>query len=192
MTNILIPSGLIDENIEMFVTPCDTMKGIHSGTVKDFFDLPIYFLKIIEKEMLRFPSTIKALKMAGYKTRKAQLLKYAKCRFGGFDFTADFKDGILSEAEYHECGYRGECPMEGIVCGFFKVKGNIITPFEIEMIKLLATEDTLPVISEKLKVSMNTFEQKKQKLFEKLHVLSRARLVAVCYDLQILNLKLCL
>jgi DNA-binding CsgD family transcriptional regulator len=191
MTNIQIPSGLIDENIEMFITPCDSMKGMHSGTVKDFFDLPRFFLKIIENEMLRFPSTIKALQLSGYKKRKDQLLKYAKCRFGGFDFTADFKDGKLSDAEYHECGFRGECPMEGIVCGFFKVKGQIITPFEIEMIKLLATEDTLPVIAEKLKVCMNSFETKKQKLFEKLHVLSRARLVAVCYDLQILNLQLC-
>jgi hypothetical protein len=41
--------------------------------------------------------------------------------FGGFDFNADFKDGIkFSEAEYHECGFRGECPMEGIVCGFLE------------------------------------------------------------------------
>lgn len=110
---------------------------------------------------------------------------------GGFDMNADFKDGQLSDAEYHECGFRGECPMEGIVCGFFRVKGQIITPFDIHMIKLLATEDTLPVIAEKLQVCMNTFETKKQKLFEKLGVLSRARLVAVSYDLQILTLKPC-
>jgi hypothetical protein len=191
MTNIQIPSGLIDENIEMFSTPCKQFLGTHGGIVKDFFDLPSYLLDTIGAEMRRFPSTIKALKMAGYKTYKSQLKKYAECRFGGYDFTADFKDGKLSDAEYHECGFRGECPMEGIVCGFFKYKGEIITPFEISMIKLLATEDTLPVVAEKLKVCMNTFDAKKQKLFEKLHVLSRARLVAVCYDLQILNLQLC-
>ncbi|MBC5840782.1 hypothetical protein H8R23_05135 [Flavobacterium sp. F-380] len=66
-----------------------------------------------------------------------------------------------------------------------------LTPFEIDMIKLLATEDTLPVIAEKLKVCINTFETRKHKLFEKLHVLSRARLVAVCYDLRILKPQIC-
>jgi DNA-binding CsgD family transcriptional regulator len=76
--------------------------------------------------------------------------------------------------------------MEGIVCGFFKIRGAIITPFEIQIIRHLATEDTLPVIAEKLKVSMNTFETKKQKLYEKIGVLSRARLVAICYDYQLL------
>jgi hypothetical protein len=69
------------------------------------------------------PSTIIALKLAGFKTREQQLEKFSEC-FGGFDLTADFKDGKLSDAEYHECGFRGECPMEGIVCGFFRVKGT--------------------------------------------------------------------
>lgn len=191
MTNIRIPSGLIDENIEMFLSPCNNLLAIHSGVVKHFFELPQILLKAVDDEMLRFPSTVHALKAAGYHTHKDQLVKYAQCRFGGFDMNADFIDGKLSEAEYHECGYRGECPMEGIVCGFFKVHGNIITPFDVSMIKLLATEDTLPVIAEKLTVCMNTFEVKKKLLFEKLGVLSRARLVAVCYDLQILNLQLC-
>jgi hypothetical protein len=63
------------------------------------------------------PSTIIALKLAGFKTREQQLEKFSECRFG-FDLTADFKDGKLSDAEYHECGFRGECPMEGIVCRF--------------------------------------------------------------------------
>lgn len=190
MTNIQIPSGLLDENIELF-SASGKMMATHAGQVKSLFDLPQSFLQVLKTEMHSSPSIVTALKLAGYKTKNAQLEKFTECRFGGFDLLADFKDGKLSDAEYHECGYRGECPMEGIVCGFFKFQGNIITPFEIAMIKLLATEDTLPVIAEKLKVCMNTFEVKKQKLFEKLHVLSRARLVAVCYDLQILNLQLC-
>lgn len=191
MTNIQIPSGLIDENIELFSTN-GKMMATHLGSVKSIFDLPKEFLTILEKEMASAPSIVLALSLAGFKTKNAQLEKFAECRFGGFDFIADFKDGKFSDAEYHECGFRGNCPMEGIVCGFFKVNGQIITPFEIKMIHLLATEDTLPVIAEKLHVCMNTFEVKKKWLYEKLGVLSRARLVAVCYDLQILILKPCL
>lgn len=190
MTNIQIPSGLIDENIELFSTN-GKMMATHQGNVKSIFDLPKSFLDILENEMQSAPSIVLALSLSGLKTQKEQLEKFAECRFGGFDFIADFKEGKLSEAEYHECGFRGNCPMEGIVCNFFKVNGQIITPFEIKMIQLLATEDTLPVIAEKLQVSINTFEVKKQWLFQKLRVLSRARLVAVCYDLQILNLQPC-
>ena len=191
MTNIQIPSGLIDENIELFSNN-GKMMATHLGSVKSIFDLPEDFLKILRDEMNSSPSTVLALSLAGYKTVSSQLEKFAECRFGGFDFIADFKDGKFSNSEYHECGFRGECPMEGIVCSFFKVNGQIITPFEIKMIHLLATEDTLPVIAEKLHVCMNTFEIKKKWLYEKLGVLSRARLVAVCYDLQILILKPCL
>jgi DNA-binding CsgD family transcriptional regulator len=190
MTNIQIPSGIIDENIELFSTT-GKMMALHNGAVKNLFDLPLKFMETLEWEMHKNPSTIIALKLAGFKTREQQLEKFSECRFGGFDLTADFKDGKLSDTEYHECGFRGECPMEGIVCGFFRVKGHIITPFDIHMIKLLSTEDTLPVIAEKMQVCMNTFEIKKKLLYEKLGVLSRARLVAICYELQILMLKPC-
>lgn len=190
MTNIQIPSGLIDNHIELF-SAGGKMMGTHSGVVKTFFELPKQFRLILNDKMHSNPSTILALEMAGFRTNETKLEKYAECNYSGFDFVADFKEGYLSEAEYHECGFRGNCVMEGIVCGFFKVNGNIITPFEISMIKLLATEDKISLIQEKLKVSKNTLDLKKQKLFEKLGVYSRARLVATCYDLQILNLAVC-
>lgn len=191
MTNINIPSGLIDENIELFSVH-GRMLAIHAGVVKTLFELPDEFLELLRHEMHSDISTLVALDMAGFHSEKQQLEKYAECRLGGYDLIADFKDGTIAEAEYHDCGFRGECPMEGIVCKFFRHNGHIISPFEIEIIKLLATEDTLPVIAEKLSISMNNFEAKKQMLFQKLQVLSRARLVAVAYDLQILNLRICL
>ncbi|NRT11499.1 hypothetical protein [Flavobacterium sp. 14A] len=186
MTNIQIPSGLVDENIEMFSVQ-GKMMATHSGMVKPLFNLPQEFLQILRKEKDRSPSTVQALIAAGFESEDEQLEKFADCRFGGFDLTADFKDGVLSDAEYHECGYRGNCSMEGIVCDFFKIGGHIITPFEIEMIKLLATEDTIPVMAEKLNVSVNNFETKKKILYEKLNVFSRPRLVALAYEHQILQ-----
>ena len=190
MTNIQIPPGLIDENIELF-SANGKMMATHSGSVKSIFELPTDFINILNTEMHSAPSIIKALKMGGYVSHKSKLEKFAECRFGGFDLLADFKDGKLSDVEYHDCGFRGNCLMEGIVCKFFKVQDQILTPFEIKMIQLLATEDTLPVIAEKLQVCMTTFEVKKHWLYEKLGVLSRARLVSLCYDLQILKMKLC-
>jgi hypothetical protein len=62
------------------------------------------------------PSTIIALKLAGFKTREQQLENFLSVVWV-FDLTADFK-GQTFGCGYHECGFRGECPMEGIVCGF--------------------------------------------------------------------------
>lgn len=187
MTNIQIPSGLIDENIELF-SVSGLIKATHAGQVKDLFDLPIAFIEKAKAKMNENQSTITALELAGFKSAKEKLNKYLECNFGGYDFVADFKDGAFSVSEYHECGFRGTCAMEGIVCGFFKINGHVITPFEIQIIQHLATEDTIPVMAEKLKVCVNTFETKKQKLYEKLGVLSRPRLVAIAYNFQILKL----
>lgn len=190
MTNIQLPSGLIDNDIELF-SASGTMMGTYSGMIKPFLELPKDFIKALDQKMNTNPSTILALDLAGFKTNESKLEKFAECNYGDFDFTADYKDGNLSESEYHECGYRGNCPMEGIVCDFLKVNGTIITPFEITMIQLLSSEDIIPVMAEKMNISLNTFETKKQKLFEKLGALSRARLVAICYDLQILKVMPC-
>jgi DNA-binding CsgD family transcriptional regulator len=189
MTKIPIPSGLLDENIEMF--SAGTMMALQGGAMKKLSELPHGFLTALKVEKDRDPSVTAALTLAGYFTDEEQLEKYAECRFGGFDMKADYVDGRFSEAEYHECGFRGDCPMEGIVCDFFKVGGQIVTPFEIEMIKHLATEDLLPVIAEKLNVSKNTFESKKTALFQKLGVYSRPSLVAKAFYLQILNPAIC-
>lgn len=190
MTNIQIPAGLIDDNIELFKTP-NALLGTHQGVVKPLFELPVAFLATLKDEMYSNPSIVQSLKMSGYLSEKIQLEKFAECRFGGFDLSADFKEGVLAESEYHECGFRGNCDMEGIVCNFFKVNGHIITPFEMEMIKHLATEDKLTLIAENLNISINTFETKKQKLFEKMGVLSRPRLVAYAFELQILTATIC-
>lgn len=186
MTKVIIPPGLVDQNIELFFSDGNLL-ATHAGSVKQISDLPIDFLDAAKQKMNETPSTILALEFSGYVLENSQIEKFLECQFGSFDYSPDFASGIFLEPEYHDCGSRGICPMEGIVCSFLKVNGQIITPFEIEIIKLLSTEDTLPVIAEKLEVSINNLEDKKKVLFRKFNVLSRARLVAECYNRQILN-----
>lgn len=186
MTKVQIPSGLLDDNIELF-SSSNTIMATHSGSVKHVLALPKEFLDLAIEKMQRNPSTMMALELSGYTTIEQQLLKYLSCQYGSFDLKADFKSGEFSDPEYHECGYRGDCPMEGVVCGFLKVEGKIITPFEIEIIKLLATEDIIPLIAEKLRISINNLEEKKKVIFQKFNVFSRARLVTVCFNREILK-----
>lgn len=186
MTKVIIPPGLVDKNIELFLSDGNLL-ATHAGSVKRISDLPNEFINAAIAKMHTNPSTVMALELSGYNSVEDQLAKFLECQYGNFDFSPDFISGEFRESEYHDCGFRGECPMEGIVCSFLKINGQIITPFEIEIIKLLSTEDTLPVIAEKLEVSINNLEEKKKVLFQKFKVLSRARLVAECYNHQILN-----
>ncbi|WP_417365970.1 helix-turn-helix transcriptional regulator [Flavobacterium beibuense] len=186
MTNINIPSGLIDENIELFSVDGEPM-AVHQGRAKYLFDLPIEILNVIEADIIDNPAADRALELAGYNTRAAKIKKYTVCRFGNFDNTPDFKDGRLQNSEYYNCGYRGSCTMEGIVCNSLWVNGRVISPLEIKMIEWLATDLTIPAVADKVSLSVTTFELRKKVLFEKLKVQTRAKMVAEAYKLQILT-----
>ena len=188
MTNIVIPSGLLDENVELFSHKGEPM-ATHEGKVKFLFELPLHFLDAIKADLADNPAAELALELAGFLSDAEKLKKYTTCNFGNFDNEPDFKDGRLRNSEYFDCGYRGSCPMEGVVCKSVWVNDRVLSPFEIEMIEHLATERTLPVIAEDLKVCINTLETRKKVLFEKLKVFSRAKMVAVAYDLKILKPK---
>ncbi|MBC5835783.1 hypothetical protein G6N05_05235 [Flavobacterium sp. F372] len=190
MTNIQIPSGLLDNNVELFSHNGEAM-ATHEGRVKFLFELPIHILDTIQADLEDNPSAGLALELAGYTSKAEKLNKYTTCRFGSFDTAPDFKDGQLANSEHFNCGYRGSCPMEGVVCGSILINGRTISPFEVRMIEMLATERTLLVIAEDLKISMNTFETRKKVLYQKLKVLSRPKLVAVAYEKGILTAPAC-
>lgn len=190
MTNIQIPSGLLDSNVELFSHQGEPM-ATHEGKVKFLFDLPLDFINAIEADLKANPTAEIALELAGYESRASKIKKYTVCRFGNFDNAPDFKDGELVNSEYYNCGHRGTCPMEGVVCGNLWVNGRVISPFEIRIIQELATEKTLPVVAESLSISINTLETRKKIVFEKLKVLSRTRLIAVAYEKGIIKSSSC-
>ena len=190
MTNIQIPPGLFGEDVEVFSRNGEAM-ALHQGSVKSFFELPQEIIDVFRDDLQQNAAATMALELAGYDDPDDKLLKYCICRFGGFDQSPDFAGGTLNSSEHYECGHRGSCSMEGIVCGTLILNGRAITPFEIRMMKLLATEDTLPVVAGLLEVSMTTFELRKKLLFEKLGVMTRAGMVAAAYDCQILKPAVC-
>lgn len=190
MTNINIPPGLFDENIELFSHDGKAM-ALYNGSAVHIFELPKDILNILSQHLINNKSAFTALELSGFETFAQKLEKYVMCRFGHFDHSPDIKDGEVRDSEYYECGFRGTCQMEGVVCSLVVVNKRVLSAFEIQMIKLLAKEDIIPVIAEKLNVSLNTLETRKKILFEKLGVFSRARMVSKCYELGILNPALC-
>ena len=191
MSNIQLPSGLVDENTEVFSHNGEPM-ALHNGQAKKLFELPLTILRILNEDLKNNESAETALTLAGYTNEAERLKKYCVCRFGSIDASPDIVNGKLGKSEHYDCGFRGSCAMEGIVCGELFVNGHVLTPFEVRMIKSLSTEELLPVVAETLQVSMTTFEIRKKLLFEKLKVQTRSGMVSAAYKLGILNAAPCI
>lgn len=176
MTNINIPAGLFDGNIEFFNYEGNFMAFI-SGKPTPYKDFPENIKKLIADDLEQNPAANLALEFSGFTTDDQKTEKYGSCKFGGMDSIPDVVNNKLNQKEYHDCGFRGKCAMEGIVCSTVQHNGKALTPFELKLIRLLGTEMTLPVIAEELKVSDNTLDTKKKELFEIFNVQSRPRLV---------------
>lgn len=181
MTKIQFPAGLINHDIEFFDFNNQTL-AIHNGMVKNFEELPSSIHDIIWNYFSTKPEIIQALENNGYKSKKSKIKKITSCRFGGFDAVSDIRNLSVNQSEYFDCGNRGNCSMEGIVCSFPKFNDHVLSPFELKIIKLLSTELTLPAIADEMKVCANTLDNKKKVLFEKFNVLSRPRLVALAFQ----------
>lgn len=190
MTKVSILAGLIDNHIEIFEHE-DKSLAIYNGKRVSFFELPKEFVAAIWNEIESEEGVIEALESQGFLTKEQQLEKVSICRYGNLDNTPDITQTYELSHEFYDCKVRDTCPMQGIVCKSVKYNGHVLTPFELKMISLLATEDTLPVIAEKLSVCANTLDTRKKYLFEKFEVLSRPRLVALSFFANLIPASIC-
>lgn len=186
MTNIQLPAGLFDSNVELFSKNGQAM-AIYKGEIKSVFDLPADLLTVLYTDLLNNDAAIIALNEENYTTKQEMLSKYIECRFGELDHVPDIVNGEIKAHEFVSCSLRGSCKMEGLVCLPINYNGQPLTDFELKLIDELATENTIPVMAENLGVCKNTLEFRKKILFNKLNVQSRARLVAVAFEQNLIN-----
>lgn len=132
MTKIIIPAGLVDENIEIFSFE-NKPYALYKGQRIPFLELPDQILELIWAELTAQESAYLALSFSGYESKTAKLEKYAMCRFGGFDTAPDILNGQIVHSEYFDCGFRSVCAMEGIVCKNVVHNGRILTPDDMKM-----------------------------------------------------------
>jgi len=107
---------------------------------------------------------------------KERLKKFTLCRFGGFDDKADVtKDS--ENHEYYDCGQRGKCPVEGKLCRHVEAENGYLTPREIDVIKLIASDLADKQIADKLNISVNTANQHRVNIQKKIGASSK---VGIC------------
>lgn len=177
--------GMLDSNYEFFNTE-DGLKVMSNGKIIDFNAIPMPLYQLLKEEKEKH-SEAHAILMEWYPDSEINRLKtFAKCRFGGLDYTPDITPETTQLGEYWDCPLRGACKGEGIVCLPLRFNDQILHNLEIKMIKLLTTSSTNEVISNDLNLSLGLFHKTKQKLYKKLQVQTKQEITIIAQELNLI------
>jgi len=116
-----------------------------------------------------------------------RLEQFVRCRFGGLDYQADIKDGILQQGEYWECPKRGNCQSEGILCKLPSYNGKPLELNEIKLLQLTATNKTNEVIAEDLDLPLGSFHKIKKTIYKKLGIQTKQEAVVISFFLNLIQ-----
>ncbi|AFD05993.1 LuxR C-terminal-related transcriptional regulator [Solitalea canadensis] len=192
--NQTIPAGLLDGNCELFAHGEDVF-ATYSGTVYAFKDFPEELINVIKEDMYSHPEAIEALIDHEMVTDDEMLWQYIRCRFGGFDGKPDItynnstptRSYQIEHTEYWECGFRGNCPMEGRLCASIKVKNGYLTPREIEILKLFGDGLLDKEVADKLNISIGTVPSFKKRIQEKTGMVRKTDFTRIAFELNLIQ-----
>ncbi len=171
-----IPAGLLigDKATELF--GCRETKKVFAlsdGKTISFNELnPIKRAQIFEKLL----SDNVAFDDLKHLTQNEAIEQFAFCVFGAADHEPDFcSDGQLKEADNFICSNNCQCLKWN--SKNITIEGNKLTPREIEIVTLLASDKPDKQISDELGVTESTLNTHKKNLFEKFNVASKSGLI---------------
>jgi DNA-binding CsgD family transcriptional regulator len=167
----MIPAGLADKNIEFFAQDGE-LYSIQDGKRYKFPEMPdehLSFLLKMYDEDLTGNQTVQHL------TPKSRLKVYSICRFGGCNATPDLtsEGDCMDPSEYYDCGIRGTCPYEGKRCKEIVAERGVISPRQLEIMKLVASGLFNKEIADQLQISESTVANHLANIFDKLGDRSR-------------------
>lgn len=165
-----LPPGLTDSSVEFFADR-EGMSCLTGGQRHTWESIPSRIIEMVENNLLDNPEAIEGLIQMGNGSRTEMLQQYAFCRFGGFDGNPDISStGEILHTEYVECGNRGSCRFEGIVCASIRVGNDFLTKQEINVLKKVASGKPNKIIAAELFISEETVSSHNQNIQRKLSV----------------------
>lgn len=181
-----LPAGILagDLSTEMFGDR-ETKKvfALSNGQTISFDEMNPKFRAQIFKKML---NDEKALKSLSHLPEKEAIEHYAFCIYGAADSEADFcKNGILQKSENFICSEN--CFCLGWHSKKIKIDGQILSPRQLEIVRLLATDMADKQIADKLNICQSTLDTHKKILFEKCGVASKTGLVVKLIEQKIIQ-----
>ena len=167
VNNQTLPAGLEDSGVEFYVHH-NEVRCLYNGRRYRFDEIPRNILDAVEHYMMAKPEAMKALHDWDIRNADDMLRQFIFCHFGGFDLTPDITpDGKLIEADYFECGRRGQCKYEGKLCSAIKVANGYLTKQEIRILQLIAQGKLNKEIADELNISEETVSSHNQNIQQK-------------------------
>ena len=171
-----IPAGIIigDYSTELFGDR-ETKKvyALSNGQTKHFEELEPLKRALIFEKLLSDDIAFEDLKNL---SQSEALEKFAFCIYGAADHEPDFDlKGNLKKAENFICSNNCQCLKWN--SKNISVDGNRLTPREIQVISLFASDKPDKQIADFLQISESTLSTHKQNLFEKFNVASKSGLI---------------
>lgn len=110
-----------------------------------------------------------------------QIEQFGICRYGGFDKQPDF-DGDNTNHEWYNCGKRGHCPGEGLVCKSMKAEFGLISPRMIQYLGFATQGLTDEGIAVEMGIKVTTVRTLKKRCLEATGLANKTSLVAFSKD----------
>lgn len=175
--NTIYP-GLLNDSLEFFSID-NKIKFFKNGKISNLSDISFTDVEIINEAIDSDTKIKQALVELHPSSGIARLEQFISCRFGGLDFKADIKDGMLQDGEYWPCPKRGNCAHEGILCKLPIINGNRLQEIEVKLIQLSTTDKKNEVIASILNLPMGTFHALKNIIHKKLGVQTKQELTKI-------------
>lgn len=162
------PAGF-KEGLTEFVAIDGEVFFFQDKKMVDFRFLSIDKLSLIREDMEANFSAMRAFENLGIIDPIEMLKQYLICNFGNFDNRADITpEGILVK-EHVTCSARGNCKYEGILCQhFFPAPNGNLTPREIEIMKMIASDLPDKCIAYKLGIEVTTMATHRKHIEQKI------------------------
>lgn len=136
-----IPAGILpnDSNIEFFADPENFGKvfWISEGKTHILKNLPLHIIDDLRDELQSDSRALKGLRLMGVTTEDEMLEQYTYCNRGKLDGVPDITVTGKKTKEFVDCGRRGRCFGENLVCSPLSINGERITHREFECLKLI-------------------------------------------------------
>lgn len=174
-----LPEFLTGNHLEVYFKEGGLL-AVHDGRIKDFFDLPTEVLQRFRDEMENDAEALFLFDQAGIRSYRDQLFLYVKCRFGGYNGTADLNEcGSLAD-EHWDCGAGCKCALRPLFRGKYNAPNGELTEREMQVLKMIAADLPGKQIAAELGVAQGTVDKHKQSIFRKVGVQTSVALTAYC------------
>ncbi len=171
-----------------FFTHGSELKVIQNGCIKNFNEISFCTIQILKEAIVSSKETSNALFEMHPNSEIRRIEQFAMCRFGGLDFDADIKEGVLQDGEFWPCPSHGNCAHEGILCKLPMFNGHRLSKTEVLLMQKSSTEKTNEVIAEELELPFGSFHKAKKNLYEKLAVQTKQEVVKIAIILNLIQL----